>query len=60
MTNTIERGEITSRENAKEAEVIQQSKELIAVKRRFRNVNIVKHVAGPFEKYRTLLSHLRS
>jgi hypothetical protein len=30
MTNTSERGEITSRQNAKEAEIIEQSKELIA------------------------------
>jgi hypothetical protein len=34
MTNTSERGEITSRENAKEAEIIQESKELIAKTKR--------------------------
>jgi hypothetical protein len=34
MTNTSERGEITSRENAKKTEILQQSKELIAKTKR--------------------------
>jgi hypothetical protein len=59
MTNTSERGEITSRENAKEAGVHSAGEERIAVKRRFRNVTLLNSSQVLFKKYLTLLSHLR-
>jgi hypothetical protein len=45
MTNTSERGEITSRENAKEAEIIQESNELIAKTKRSSAIAVSKNLA---------------
>jgi hypothetical protein len=45
MTNTSERGEITSRGNAKEAEIIEQSKELIAKTKRSSAIVGTKNLA---------------
>jgi hypothetical protein len=45
MTNTSERGEITTRENAKETELIEQSKELIAKTKRSTTIVGTKNLA---------------
>jgi hypothetical protein len=45
MTNTSERGEITSRQNAKEAEIIEQSKQLIAKTKRSSAIVGTKNLA---------------
>jgi hypothetical protein len=45
MTNTGERREITSRANAKEAEIIQQSKELVAKTKRVSAIASTKNLA---------------
>lgn len=45
MTSTSERGEITSRQNAKEAEIIEQSKDSIAKAKRSSGIASTKNLA---------------
>jgi hypothetical protein len=50
MANTSERGEITSRANAKEAEILQQSKELIAKTKRSSAIAGTKNLARRYQE----------
>jgi hypothetical protein len=61
MSNTSERREITGRVNAKEAEIIQKSKELVAKTKRFSAIadskNLARHtreLKGPPRGRKTL------